>query len=653
MGANSALQSAHTALAVLRSATADITFLDRVKESTVATLLRLLEDNLPSLSPIDTYTDIPTSQQPTSPPAPLLALLSLLNTPPSPPAILHPTCGEAASSRDSQLHLSGRLLDDGMVPSDRGALGDLVRKYLGEVQAVVHSAQQLPSCDILIWFDSPSSVATALAARSTLHWIRKIHLNLSLSTPLRSHAVVVHRVPSVVDNLSLTVAVQTFARSPVVWAQALPSPLWRVTSTPGTEPGILTSLAHPQSPTPAKELAGFFRRELPSFLLSPSTITFPSSSSCIDLVFSTPLTAELVLRCGVEPAFDCDSDHEPLLLLDSSPSRHAPSERRNLKKLNVKKLRSAYSARPLTLPPTPSLLTVEKVEEETNQLTSDILHSVSLAAPLSRSSSRSDNIHRTLLCLSSSCKGGPSSIPATILLHLWPLLSSRLTSLYTACIQLGHHPSLWRLYLGVVLHKPGKDDYSLQSPTHLVNTLLARLPPSFLPLLPWLNSFLRDRKIRLVLEGELTAVLNGDCGLSQGSPLSPLLYCFFAAPLPDLFRSSSTALGYIDDVLTLEWGRTLGEAVAALQTKLRQAEGWAKKAGAAFEPSKSGWMVLSMEKAVREEGWGRGTAEAAEGEDVFGGVEEEEREVRGEEEEWTPSRGRVRGKGWLPEVESR
>ncbi|GAA5848396.1 hypothetical protein JCM8547_004502 [Rhodosporidiobolus lusitaniae] len=660
MGANSALQSAHTALTALRSVTADITFLDLVKESTPEAHQPTSAPPRPSLPPQHAAfaaRDTP----PHLPEKPLFSAVlgSSFSQEPPLPLPTAPTVPRQ-TSRTSQLLLSGRSLEANLIPSVREALGDL----------------QLPSRDILIRFDTPSSVSIALSALPTRKGIRMMHLNLSLSTPLRSHAVVMHRVPTVVDKPSLTAVVQTISGTPVVRAQALPSLPHVIVAGDFNAQHQAWDPSFSGSPSiPAKELAGFFRRELPSFLLPPSTITFPSSSSCIDLILSTPLTADLVLRCSVEPAFDSDS------------------ERRNLKKLEVEKLRSAYSARSITLPSPLSLPTVEEIEKETNQLTSDILHSISLVAPLSRSSSRRSLFH-----------------PASILLHLWPLLSSRLTSLYTACIRLGHHPSLWRQYLGIVLRKPGKANYSVPKayrlialeemlskvlegaaeellrwqaekagalpplqftgrrgrgcadavvwfqemvkglwrgkkvvvacsldgkgvfpntqPTPLVNTLLDRFPPSFLPLLPWLNSFLRDRQVRLVLKGELSAVLHGNCGLPQGSPLSPLVYCLLAAPLLDLFRSSSsTALGYVDDVLALGWGRNLNEAVAALQTKLRQAEGWAEKVGAAFEPSKSGWMVLSMAKAVREEGWGEGRTAVVEKGEGFGEVEEDEQDL--------------------------
>ena len=72
---------------------------------------------------------------------------------------------------------------------------------------------------------------------------------------------------------------------------------------------------------------------------------------------------------------------------------------------------------------------------------------------------------------SSSKAAGLDQIPYSILRSLWPLIDSRVTRIYRACINLSYHPKSWKSALGVVLKKPKKDDYSLPGAYRLISLL--------------------------------------------------------------------------------------------------------------------------------------------------------------------------------------
>jgi len=298
----------------------------------------------------------------------------------------------------------------------------------------------------------------------------------------------------------------------------------------------------------------------------------------------------------------------------------------------------------------------------------------SYSSPSVVSSLFSDSLFTSILfTMKPSKASGPSNIPISILRSLWPDLQHRLSSIFRACLQLGYHPSKWRSYLGIVLRKPQKDNYSLPKSYRLIAILetmskvletavekqmrweleregkLAKMHfggrkgrgvedavmwliskvkdcwqddkvvlalsldaknafPSvnkqklldiltqlniLTPLLPWLDSFLSDRTCHLVVEGVVSPPLDGNCGLPQGSPLSPLLYIAYNSSLLQLLDSDSTSgAGYIDDVVALSWGKTVEEATEKMQGKMGKVESWGIEHDTVLEPSKSHLMVL-------------------------------------------------------------
>ncbi|KAM4067386.1 reverse transcriptase (RNA-dependent DNA polymerase) [Hirsutella rhossiliensis] len=104
--------------------------------------------------------------------------------------------------------------------------------------------------------------------------------------------------------------------------------------------------------------------------------------------------------------------------------------------------------------------------------------------------------------------------------------------------------------------------------TCLLQALKGRGIPKWL--LDWIRSFVSNRKARLLFDGDASAPLSIHAGVPQGSPLSPILFLFYIAPLYDALEATAGTIlvGFADDSNILAFG-------------------WARAVGAEFEPAKS------------------------------------------------------------------
>ena len=63
----------------------------------------------------------------------------------------------------------------------------------------------------------------------------------------------------------------------------------------------------------------------------------------------------------------------------------------------------------------------------------------------------------------------------------------------------------------------------------LLHNLRMRRTPTFIT--KWVASFLSDRKTSITLRGKTSELEEVETGIPQGSPISPVLFLFFNAPL--------------------------------------------------------------------------------------------------------------------------
>jgi len=103
------------------------------------------------------------------------------------------------------------------------------------------------------------------------------------------------------------------------------------------------------------------------------------------------------------------------------------------------------------------------------------------------------------------------------------------------------------------------------------------------PIHTWLTSFLTERKMRVVLEGEASEEVGVESGVPQGTVLGPLLFLCHLNDMPESVKSRVRLVA--DDCLLYREINSFQDHLD-LQKDLRQLEEWANKWGMRFNASK-------------------------------------------------------------------
>ncbi|XP_044714695.1 reverse transcriptase (RNA-dependent DNA polymerase) domain-containing protein [Hirsutella rhossiliensis] len=251
---------------------------------------------------------------------------------------------------------------------------------------------------------------------------------------------------------------------------------------------------------------------------------------------------------------------------------------------------------------------------------------------------------------------GPDNITVRMLRAVWHAIGSLVHQLYQGCLRIGHHPKPFREAEVVMIAKPGRRDLSTprawrpisfswasvhfgvlhpqqagalpkRSAVDLVaalihdieeafackqvatlvtldiqgafdtvlrNRLILRLreqgwPPN---LARWVGSFMQDRSARIRYQDIATNSSPLQCGLPQGSPVSPILFLLYTEPIYRL-GSSKGRFGYADDTAILCVGDSLDETSAEASHHVRELVSWGAANGISFDPEKTEVMHFS------------------------------------------------------------
>jgi Reverse transcriptase (RNA-dependent DNA polymerase)/Endonuclease-reverse transcriptase len=115
----------------------------------------------------------------------------------------------------------------------------------------------------------------------------------------------------------------------------------------------------------------------------------------------------------------------------------------------------------------------------------------------------------------------------------------------------------------------------------------------------WASSFATGRTVQIRMDGDIGPCTDIQCGLPQGSPVSPILFMLYLAPLFKLGKRSER-FGYADDVALLASSPSLLENSEALAAALQEALDWGVAEGVSFDPAKSELMHFSRKRTDQD-----------------------------------------------------
>ena len=145
-----------------------------------------------------------------------------------------------------------------------------------------------------------------------------------------------------------------------------------------------------------------------------------------------------------------------------------------------------------------------------------------------------------------------------------------------------------------------KGAYDSVDHLHLLNNLRhIGFPPK---VVRWVHSFLSDRSAQLQFDGRKSSFIQLVVGVSQGSPLSPVLFLLYIASLYTRLKEKHGILvvGFSDDTNILSVGRDTAATVRQLEGAWKECEDWAKENGMAFQPEKSELCTLPRQGSGRD-----------------------------------------------------
>src|SRR5271154_29236 len=135
--------------------------------------------------------------------------------------------------------------------------------------------------------------------------------------------------------------------------------------------------------------------------------------------------------------------------------------------------------------------------------------------------------------------------------------------------------------------------------------LLARLIELGIPgdLVRWIDSFLSNRKVQLSIDGQLCPSRDIDCGVPQGSPISPILFILYISGFFDAIEAKVpvSSLSFVDDIGLIAIASSIREITNTLEQAGQKAIDWGLQNSVSFEVDKTEAVLFTKKRKLAKE----------------------------------------------------
>ena len=119
-------------------------------------------------------------------------------------------------------------------------------------------------------------------------------------------------------------------------------------------------------------------------------------------------------------------------------------------------------------------------------------------------------------------------------------------------------------------------------------------------LVSWTDSFMRNRRVIMSMDGQDDDPREVTTGLPQGSPVSPVLFAIYIADIHAAVEGQvqdSRGISFVDDMTWLLEGRDVGEVVQKLEGCAAASLEWARGNAVRLEMPKTEAILFSRRRA--------------------------------------------------------